>query len=61
MVLLKNIDSVQDGVLIFFGNMNNVTYDTSRNRATIQPGVRWGDALQQLEPYGVAPMGGRLG
>ncbi|KAF9441904.1 FAD-binding domain-containing protein [Macrolepiota fuliginosa MF-IS2] len=54
-------NTVQDGVLIYFTNMNNVTYDAKTNRATIQPGVRWGDALQQLEPYGVAPMGGRLG
>ncbi|EKM75429.1 hypothetical protein AGABI1DRAFT_46439 [Agaricus bisporus var. burnettii JB137-S8] len=54
-------NSVQDGILIFFGKMKSITYDESRNRATIQPGVRWGEALSQLEPYGVAPMGGRLG
>jgi FAD/FMN-containing dehydrogenase len=41
--------------------MNNITYDASRNRATIQPGVRWGEALDYLETYGVAAMGGRLG
>ncbi|KXN81968.1 Bifunctional solanapyrone synthase [Leucoagaricus sp. SymC.cos] len=54
-------NTVQDGVLIYFEKMNNITYDANRNRATIQPGVRWGEALEQLEPYGVAPMGGRLG
>lgn len=54
-------NTVEDGVLIFFGNMTNITYDAKRNRATIQPGVRWGDALEYLEPYGVAAMGGRLG
>ncbi|KAJ3566049.1 hypothetical protein NP233_g7250 [Leucocoprinus birnbaumii] len=54
-------NNVQDGVLIFFGNMRNITYDGERNRATIQPGVRWGDALDYLEQYGVAAMGGRLG
>lgn len=54
-------NTVQDGVLIFFGNMSNITYDAIRNRATIEPGVRWGDALEYLEQYGVAAMGGRLG
>lgn len=58
---LRDFYSVQDGILIFFGKMKSITYDESRNRATIQPGVRWGEALSQLEPYGVAPMGGRLG
>ena len=53
--------SVQDGVLIFFGKMGNITYDAIHNRATIEPGVRWGDALVNLEQYGVAAMGGRLG
>lgn len=58
---LTGFRSVQDGVLIFFGNMSNITYDAIRNRATIEPGVRWGDALEYLEQYGVAAMGGRLG
>jgi len=41
--------------------MGNITYDAVRNTATIEPGARWGDALVNLEQYGVAAMGGRLG
>ncbi|KAF8154432.1 hypothetical protein B0H34DRAFT_660706 [Crassisporium funariophilum] len=52
---------VQDGVLLFFSNMKNVSYNATSDTITLQPGVHWGEALTQLEPLGVAPMGGRLG
>ena len=50
-----------DGILIFFSHMQNVTYDAASDTITLQPGIHWGDALQQLSPLGVAPLGGRLG
>ena len=53
--------SVQDGVLILFSNMTSVTYSASKDTITLQPGVHWEDAIAALEPYGVAPAGGRIG
>lgn len=41
--------------------MKNVTYDPTSDTITLQPGIHWGEALTQLEPLGVAPLGGRLG
>ena len=40
--------------------MREVSYDVETDTITLQPGVRWGEALAELEPLGVAPMGGRL-
>lgn len=42
-------------------SMSSVTYDSSTTYATVQPGVRWGDAQVTLDSYGVAVVGGRLG
>jgi FAD/FMN-containing dehydrogenase len=53
--------SVQGGVLISFANMQNVSYDLEKDTIMLQPGVRWKDAISALEPYGVAPLGGRVG
>ena len=52
---------VQNGILFFFSQMKNVSYDSTKDTITLQPGVHWGEALTQLEPLGVAPMGGRFG
>ena len=57
----KYFTRVQDGVLFFFSRMKNVTYDATKDTITLQPGVHWGEALTELEPLGVAPMGGRFG
>lgn len=51
----------EDGVLISFADMTNVSYDATRDTINLQPGVRWGEAIGYLEPFGVAPLGGRLG
>lgn len=53
--------SVPDGILFFFSHMQNVTYDPISDTITLEPGIHWGDALTQLSPLGVAPLGGRLG
>lgn len=52
--------SVQDGILIIFSNMASVSFDATESSITLQPGVHWGDALSAVEPFGVAPLGGRL-
>ncbi|KAF5313643.1 hypothetical protein D9611_010184 [Ephemerocybe angulata] len=53
--------SVDGGIVISFMNMRSVSYDPVRDVVTLQPGIRWGEALQELEPSGVAVLGGRLG
>jgi FAD/FMN-containing dehydrogenase len=41
--------------------MKNVTYNSDSDTITLQPGVLWEDAIAAAEPYGVAPLGGRVG
>ncbi len=53
--------SVEDGVLIHFGLMKNITYNSVKDTVTLQPGVRWAEATNFLAPFGVAAAGGRLG
>ncbi|KAF9261637.1 FAD-binding domain-containing protein [Marasmius fiardii PR-910] len=57
---MKGWNSVQNGILIMFTFMNDVSYDPQRNTITLLPGVRWGEAADALEPLGVAPVGGRV-
>ncbi|KAF7343432.1 FAD-binding protein [Mycena venus] len=58
---MKGWNTVQDGVLIIFSNMRNATYDPVKDSIVLQPGVHWHDAVTALEPFGVAPVGGRVG
>ncbi|KAF7329797.1 FAD-binding protein [Mycena kentingensis (nom. inval.)] len=58
---MKGWNTVQDGVLIIFSNMQNISYDAVADAITLEPGVHWHDAYVALEPYGVAPVGGRVG
>ncbi|TFK35115.1 hypothetical protein BDQ12DRAFT_688542 [Crucibulum laeve] len=53
-------NAVQDGILFFFSHMKSISYDDKKDTITLQPGIRWGEAVQQLQPFGVTPMGGRL-
>ncbi|TFK23883.1 FAD-binding domain-containing protein [Coprinopsis marcescibilis] len=50
----------EEGILISFMHMSGVSYNETRDTITLQPGIRWGDAIRRLEPLGVAPLGGRL-
>jgi hypothetical protein len=54
------VNSVQDGVLILFTYMKNVTYDPKTDSITLQPGIHWQEAVDALEPFGVAPVGGEF-
>ncbi|KAJ7756946.1 FAD-binding domain-containing protein [Mycena metata] len=58
---MKGWNTVQDGVLITFSNMQNVSYNPVRDSITLEPGTHWHDAATALEPQGVAPVGGRVG
>lgn len=53
--------SVQDGVLITMTDLAGATYDAVQNVAYVKPGGEWNDVIGDLEPYGVAIAGGRLG
>ncbi|KAJ7685680.1 FAD-binding domain-containing protein [Mycena polygramma] len=52
-------NSISNGVLISFSQMTNVSYDSGSDTVTVQPGVHWGDAVEYLQSYGVAVLGGR--
>ncbi|KAJ7590538.1 FAD-binding domain-containing protein [Mycena floridula] len=58
---MQGWNNVQDGVLIAFSHMQNVSYDISSQAITLEPGVHWEDAVSMLAPLGVAPVGGRQG
>jgi len=60
MYIVLNIYSIQDGILFYFSHMKEVSYNSSKDTITLQPGIHWGEALNTLEALGVAPMGGRL-
>ncbi|KAJ7815742.1 hypothetical protein B0H14DRAFT_2846589 [Mycena olivaceomarginata] len=49
---MKGWNTVQDGVLILFTHMKNVSYDPKTDSITLQPGVHWQEAVTALEPFG---------
>ncbi|KAJ7628455.1 hypothetical protein FB45DRAFT_918330 [Roridomyces roridus] len=58
---MQGWNTVQDGVLIVFSEMKIASYDPVRDSITLEPGIRWVDAIAAVEAFGVAPAGGRLG
>ncbi|KAK7986876.1 hypothetical protein PG988_001864 [Apiospora saccharicola] len=54
-------NSIQEGVTIDFGRMNQVTYDPAQKIASIGPGSSWQPVYETLEPHGVTVTGGRAG
>lgn len=54
-------DSVSGGVLIDFSQMNKFEYSKERESVMVEPGLRWGEIYDLAEPFGVSPMGGRVG
>ncbi|KAJ6588206.1 FAD-binding domain-containing protein [Mycena capillaripes] len=56
---MKGWNTVQDGVLIIFSNMQNASYDSAKDSIILEPGIHWADAVIALEPFGVAPVGGK--
>ncbi|KAJ7765664.1 hypothetical protein B0H16DRAFT_1794651 [Mycena metata] len=58
---MKGWNTVQDGVLIIFSQMKNASYDSVSDTITLEPGIHWQEAVAVLEPFGVAPVGGRVG
>ncbi|KAJ7041895.1 FAD-binding domain-containing protein [Mycena alexandri] len=56
---MKGWNTVQDGVLIMFSQMKNASYDPVTDSITLEPGIHWQEAITAVEPFGVAPVGGR--
>ncbi|KAF9069819.1 FAD-binding domain-containing protein [Rhodocollybia butyracea] len=56
---MEGWDNSQGGVLILFSQMNNISYNRETNTITMEPGLTWGEATNAMEPFGVAPVGGR--
>ncbi|KAF9069818.1 FAD-binding domain-containing protein [Rhodocollybia butyracea] len=56
---MEGWDNSQGGVLILFSQMNNISYNQETNTISMEPGLTWGEATNAMEPFGVAPVGGR--
>ncbi|KAJ7605456.1 hypothetical protein DFH06DRAFT_1275611 [Mycena polygramma] len=52
---MKGWDAVSGGVLIYFRDMKAATYSANADTITLQPGIRAGEAISALAPFGVAP------
>ena len=50
--------SAQGAVLISTRRMNSVTIDANEQTAQIEPGVRWGQVIEEASKVGLAPMNG---
>jgi len=53
--------AIDDGIAIDLGAMNSTTYNPETGLASIEPGARWENVYQVLEPQGVNVAGGRDG
>lgn len=54
-------NNIVEGATIDLGNMNSTTYHPENSTASIQPGSRWLQVYQTLDPLGVTVPGGRAG
>ncbi|KAK7046240.1 FAD-binding protein [Favolaschia claudopus] len=52
-------NSITDGVLISFARMDTTTYNPTTDTITVLPGVRWGEAADAVQEFGVSAIGGR--
>jgi FAD/FMN-containing dehydrogenase len=52
--------NIDDGVLIDLGGFNRVDYDAKQNTATVGSGSRWQAVYEQLDPFNVTVVGGRV-
>lgn len=53
--------TVQDGVQIVMTDLAGAKYDADKGLAYVKPGGEWNDVISDLQPSGVAVVGGRLG
>ncbi|KAF2094068.1 FAD binding domain-containing protein [Rhizodiscina lignyota] len=58
---LFHTNNIDTGVTIDLVNMNETTYDTGTNLASIEPGAKWLNVYEKLHEHGVVVTGGRDG
>jgi len=51
--------SIQGGILVNLGPLNEVVLSEDRKTTRVGPGNTWGDVYNVLDPLGVAVVGGR--
>ena len=54
-----NIDS--SGVLLSSSKLTRIALSSDNSHVSVQPGNRWGDVYEYLEPFGLSVVGGRIG
>ena len=52
--------NINDGVLIDMSMFNGVKYDAANSLATVGAGQKWESVYDQLDPYNVTVVGGRV-
>ncbi|THU92941.1 hypothetical protein K435DRAFT_780057, partial [Dendrothele bispora CBS 962.96] len=57
---MKGWNNVNNGVLISFERMDNISYDAAKDTITFELAIRWGEKVDALESKIVAPVGGRI-
>ena len=53
--------NIAQGVTIDLSHMNSVTLSTDKTTAAVQPGAKWIQVYEALDPLGYAIPGGRAG
>lgn len=53
--------NIVDGVTINLSGMNSVTLSADKTVASVQPGAKWIQVYEALDPLGYAVPGGRAG
>ena len=56
----QTLSPAHGAMLISTKRMNSVTIDAENRTARIEPGVRWGQVIDEAARYGLAPMNGSL-
>jgi FAD/FMN-containing dehydrogenase len=58
-VLWPGGSSIADGITIDLGRMKNITYNSSTQTASLQPGSNWGEVYKEMEKHNVMVAGAR--
>lgn len=53
-------NTIEEGVLIDFSKMKNISYNPHTASLTLEPGALWGEVYDYADQYGVTAVGGRV-
>lgn len=59
--LLVGSSNIEEGVTVDLSDMKSVTLSDDNTTAAVQPGAKWIDVYETLDPLGFAIPGGRAG